>query len=125
MQPRFRRHLRFSRPAIVIVAALAVGARGAIAAAAVATVPGMPPVLHPDNLYSEAQAGRMSAAVAGALPRIYVPNLRSNDVYVIDPATHRSSTGSPLAAVRSTSCRHGTCRRCGSRTMRKGEPTAA
>ncbi|OXI93076.1 MULTISPECIES: YncE family protein [Burkholderia] len=87
MQPRFRRHLRFSRPAAVIVAALAVGARGAIAAAAVATVPGIPPVVHPDNLYSEAQAGRMSAAVAGALPRIYVPNLRSNDVYVIDPAT--------------------------------------
>ncbi|MBY4725809.1 MULTISPECIES: YncE family protein [Burkholderia] len=89
MQPRFRRHLRFSRPAAVIVAALAVGARGAIAAAAVATVPGMPPVVHPDNLYSEAQAGRMSAAVAGALPRIYVPNLRSNDVYVIDPATYQ------------------------------------
>ncbi|OXJ07855.1 hypothetical protein CFB45_34770 [Burkholderia sp. HI2500] len=74
---------------MVIVAALAVGARGAVAAAAVATVPGMPPVLHPDNLYSEAQAGRMSAAVAGALPRIYVPNLRSNDVYVIDPATYQ------------------------------------
>lgn len=89
MQPRFRRHLRFSRPAIVIVAALAFGARGAIAAAAVATVPGMPPALHPDNLYSEAQAGRMSVAVAGALPRIYVPNLRSNDVYVIDPATYK------------------------------------
>ncbi|MCA8255958.1 YncE family protein [Burkholderia sp. AU31624] len=89
MQPRLRRHLRFSRPATVIVAVLAVGARGAIAAAAVATVPGMPPVVHPDNLYSEAQAGRMSAAVAGALPRIYVPNLRSNDVYVIDPATYQ------------------------------------
>ncbi|NIE60402.1 MULTISPECIES: YncE family protein [unclassified Burkholderia] len=89
MQQRFRRHLRFSRPAIVIVAALAFGARGAIAAAAVAAVPGMPPVVHPDNLYSEAQAGRMSAAVAGALPRIYVPNLRSNDVYVIDPATDK------------------------------------
>ncbi|MCA8102151.1 YncE family protein [Burkholderia contaminans] len=89
MQPRFRRHLRFSRPAIAFVAALAFGASRAIAAAAVATVPGMPPVLHPDNLYSEAQAGRMSAAVAGALPRIYVPNLRSNDVYVIDPATYK------------------------------------
>ncbi|RQT13248.1 YncE family protein [Burkholderia contaminans] len=89
MQPRFRRHPRFSRHAIVIVAALAFGAHGAVAAAAVATVPGMPPVPHPDNLYSEAQAGRMSAAVAGALPRIYVPNLRSNDVYVIDPATDK------------------------------------
>ena len=27
------------------------------------------------------------AAVQGALPRVYVPNLQSNDVYVIDPAT--------------------------------------
>ncbi|MBN3798060.1 YncE family protein [Burkholderia sp. Ac-20392] len=90
MQPRFRRHIRFSRPAIVIAAALVgFGARGAIAASAVTAVPGMPPVIQPDNLYSEAQAGRMSAAVAGALPRIYVPNLRSNDVYVIDPATYK------------------------------------
>ncbi|VWC48051.1 YncE family protein [Burkholderia lata] len=90
MQPRFRRHIRFSRPSIVIAAALAgFGAHGALAAPAVAAVPGMPPVINPDNLYSEAQAGRMSAAVAGALPRIYVPNLRSNDVYVIDPATYK------------------------------------
>ncbi|WP_175952131.1 YncE family protein [Burkholderia sp. BCC0405] len=90
MQPCFRRHIRFSRSAIVIMAALAgFGAHGAMAASAIAVVPGMPPVIHPDNLYSEAQAGRMSAAVAGALPRIYVPNLRSNDVYVIDPATYK------------------------------------
>ncbi|AYQ43537.1 MULTISPECIES: hypothetical protein [Burkholderia cepacia complex] len=90
MQPRFRRHLRFSRLAIVIAAALAgFCAHSAIAASAVAAVPGMPPVINPDNLYSEAQAGRMSVAVSGALPRIYVPNLRSNDVYVIDPATYK------------------------------------
>ncbi|WP_423372314.1 YncE family protein [Burkholderia sp. LMG 32019] len=90
MPLRFARHIRFPRPAIVIAAVLAgFGAHGAIAASAVAAVPGMPPVIHPDNLYSEAQAGRMSAAVSGALPRIYVPNLRSNDVYVIDPATYK------------------------------------
>ncbi|VWC61137.1 YncE family protein [Burkholderia lata] len=90
MQSRFRRHIRFPRPAVVIAAALAgFCAHSAIAAAAVAAVPGMPPVTNPDNLYSEAQAGRMSAAVAAALPRIYVPNLRSNDVYVIDPATYK------------------------------------
>ena len=53
----------------------------------VATVPGMPPVVDPANLYSEAAAGRMSAIARGALPRVYVPNVRSNDVYVIDPAT--------------------------------------
>ena len=54
---------------------------------AVATVPGMPPVTDPRNLYSEAAAGRVSPQVAGALQRVYVPNVKSNDVYVIDPAT--------------------------------------
>ena len=54
---------------------------------AVATVPGMPPVVDPTNLYSEASAGRLSPAVAGALQRVYVPNVRSNDVDVIDPTT--------------------------------------
>ena len=54
---------------------------------AVVAVPGMPPVTDPRNLYSEAAAGRMSPQVAGALPRVYVPNVKSNDVYVIDPAT--------------------------------------
>ncbi|MGE5443435.1 MAG: hypothetical protein ACM3SR_02410, partial [Ignavibacteriales bacterium] len=52
-----------------------------------ATVPGMPPVVDPTNLYSEVSAGRLSPAVAGALQRVYVPNVRSNDVYVIDPTT--------------------------------------
>ena len=59
------------------------------ARSAVATIPGMPPVPDPSNLYSETAAGRMSPAVAGALERVYVPNLRSNDVYVIDPATFK------------------------------------
>jgi YVTN family beta-propeller protein len=59
----------------------------AAAAASVTTVPGMPPVVNASNLYSEAGVNHMSAAVAGALQRVYVPNLRSNDVYVIDPAT--------------------------------------
>jgi YVTN family beta-propeller protein len=55
--------------------------------APIQTVPGMPPVLNPANLYSAAGPNMLSPAVAGALPRVYVPNLRSNDVYVIDPAT--------------------------------------
>jgi YVTN family beta-propeller protein len=54
--------------------------------AAVSTVPGMPPVVDPANLYSETAAGRISDAVRDHLERIYVPNLRSNDVYVVDPA---------------------------------------
>ena len=53
----------------------------------ITTVPGMPPVADAANLYSETRAGMMSPAVASALPRVYVPNLKSNDVYVIDPAT--------------------------------------
>ncbi len=53
---------------------------------AVATVAGMPPVVDAKNLYSEQGAGKVVAAIAGDLPRVYVPNLRSGDVYVIDPA---------------------------------------
>ena len=56
-------------------------------AQAIQTVPGMLPVIDPANLYSEAAAGRLSAAVVDALPRAYVPNRRSDDVSVIDLAT--------------------------------------
>jgi YVTN family beta-propeller protein len=55
----------------------------------VTTVPGMPSVTDPSNLYSEATAGKLSNVVSGALPRVYVPNVSSNDVYVIDPATYK------------------------------------
>jgi YVTN family beta-propeller protein len=57
-----------------------------LAPAQIATVPGMLPVSDPENLYSETGATHLSEAVRGHLERIYVPNLRSNDVYVIDPA---------------------------------------
>ena len=53
----------------------------------VQTVPGMPPVTNPDNLYSETARDKLSATVANHLSRIYVPNRSSNDVWVIDPAT--------------------------------------
>jgi len=78
-------------PRRVLAAGLAVtlSLLGALVAAgrAAEPLPGMPPVMDPANLYSETQAGRMSPAVTGALPRVYVPNRTSNDVYVIDPAT--------------------------------------
>jgi YVTN family beta-propeller protein len=51
------------------------------------TTPGMPPVPDPTNLYSAAASGRLEPAAAGVPPRIYVPNRRSNSVYVIDPVT--------------------------------------
>jgi YVTN family beta-propeller protein len=63
------------------------GAATAASAYAVATLPGMPPVVDPANLYSETSATHLSPAVRNALPRVYVPNVQSDDVYVIDPAT--------------------------------------
>ncbi len=63
----------------------------------------MPPVVDPANLYSETAAGKLSPAVAGDLPRVYVPHLQSNDVYVIDPATlqgRRQVQGRPQSAAR-------------------------
>src|SRR4029078_6224097 len=50
-------------------------------------VAGMPAAIDSNNLYSEAGVNRMSSAVAGDLPRVYVPNRQSNDVSVIDLAT--------------------------------------
>ena len=52
-------------------------------------LPTMPPVVDPANLYSEAGVGHLSPAVASALPRVYVPNVLSGSVDVIDPATMR------------------------------------
>src|SRR6266511_5263968 len=58
-------------------------------AATVTTVPGMPPVVDPTNIYSEQTAGKVSPTIANDLSRVYVPHVKSNDVYVIDPATLR------------------------------------
>lgn len=57
------------------------------AARAVQTVPGMPPVVDPNNVYSETRSDNLSPTVAKHLHRVYVPNRASNDVWVIDPAT--------------------------------------
>jgi len=62
---------------------------GAAMAQVTPALPGTPPVPDARNLYSTTGANQLSPAVAGALPRIYVPNLRSNDVYVVDPATRK------------------------------------
>ena len=53
----------------------------------VSVVPGMAPVLDPQNLYSEIASGKFTSATAGALERVYVPNRAENTVSVIDPAT--------------------------------------
>ena len=53
----------------------------------VKVVAGMPPVPDPQNIYSETTPNHMSSAVKDHLERIYVPNLRSKSVSVIDPHT--------------------------------------
>ena len=62
-------------------------ANAPVAVKGISTVAGMPPVINPQNLYSETAENKLSPAVKGDLERIYVPNLRSNNVSVIDPAT--------------------------------------
>jgi DNA-binding beta-propeller fold protein YncE len=47
----------------------------------------MPPLVDPKNVYSETAAGKLSPATAGALTRVYAPNLITGKVDVIDPAT--------------------------------------
>ncbi|TSA06576.1 MAG: YncE family protein [Comamonadaceae bacterium] len=55
--------------------------------ATVSTVGGMPPVVDSGNLYSETKIDQLEPEVKHDLQRVYVPNLRSNDVSVIDPKT--------------------------------------
>ncbi|MHB1514248.1 MAG: YVTN family beta-propeller repeat protein [Acidiferrobacteraceae bacterium] len=74
---------------IVVIAMAGVAVRVAAADTRISTVPGMPPVVNPKNLYSQAGPDMFSPAVAGALARVYVPNLRSDSVYVIDPKTFK------------------------------------
>ena len=69
------------------LAATAAGTSPAVPVAAVNTVAGMAPVVESDNLYSETRTDRMLPAVKQDLERVYVPNLRGNNVTVIDPAT--------------------------------------
>lgn len=53
------------------------------------TFKGMPPVVDPTNIYSEAGAAKSNPATAGALSRVYVPNEVSGTLTVIDPATRQ------------------------------------
>jgi YVTN family beta-propeller protein len=84
-----RRPIRAAGAAALLVAGLCgpFAARAADPPAPIQTVPGMPPVLDPSNLYSEIAAEKWNPSVHDHLQRVYVPNLRSNDVYVIDPRT--------------------------------------
>src|SRR5215467_13596822 len=62
----------------------------------VETVPDMPPVSDPSNLYSATGSDRFAPAAAGTPTRVYVPNRRSNSVSVIDPATRAITDRFPV-----------------------------
>jgi YVTN family beta-propeller protein len=86
-----------SKLAAAIILGLAAGSVGHLAHAGggisttmspvLTTVPGMPPLVDPTNLYSEIGPSHISPATNGALSRVYVPNHTSGDVSVIDPET--------------------------------------
>jgi len=84
---RYRKTCLASSVAAVLAGGCIAFAAIGASAATVQTVPGMPGVADASNLYGEAGANHLSPAVKGALARVYVPNLRSDDVYVIDPST--------------------------------------
>jgi YVTN family beta-propeller protein len=53
----------------------------------IAVVPGMPPVVDRNNLYSETTSDKVLDFVKDDLARVYVPNRAANEIWVIDPAT--------------------------------------
>jgi YVTN family beta-propeller protein len=53
------------------------------------SLPGMPPVRDPRDIYSEDHAGKLSPVVRGFPSLVYVPNSGSNTVDVIDPKTFK------------------------------------
>jgi YVTN family beta-propeller protein len=61
----------------------------AAAPALAGSLPGMPPVLDPRDIYSSDRPGMMSGAVKNFPNYIYVPNSGSNTVDIIDPKTFK------------------------------------
>jgi len=54
-----------------------------------APLSGMPPVLDPNNIYAANAANNLSDVVKNMPERVYVPNLQSSTVTVIDPKTFK------------------------------------
>ena len=53
------------------------------------TLPGMPPVTDPKNLYSDAGPGMLCPGVRNFPARVYVPNSKGDTVDIIDPNTYK------------------------------------
>jgi DNA-binding beta-propeller fold protein YncE len=63
--------------------------RAASAGGQVNTIPGMPGVRDPNNLYSETGAGMLCPTVKNFPARVYVPNSKGDTVDIIDPETYK------------------------------------
>jgi YVTN family beta-propeller protein len=63
------------------------------------TIEGMPPVVDPRNIYSEAGAGKTNPATEGAVFRVYVPNEASGTLTIIDPTTMKVIDTVPTGVV--------------------------
>jgi len=78
------------RPANSWVAGKAVAPQvAATSPARLSLLPGMPAPLRPDDLYAADRPDDLSPVVRHDRPLVYVPNLDSNTVSVIDPRTYR------------------------------------
>jgi DNA-binding beta-propeller fold protein YncE len=77
-----------SRRSILLVVAVWPIVAGLLPAA-INDLPGIPPVVDPNDIYSETHVGKLSATVRKFRDLIYVPNSGSNTVDVIDPGTFR------------------------------------
>jgi YVTN family beta-propeller protein len=83
MQATLRRFVTITTFGLAVL----VSAGGSGATSRVETIPGMPPVPDASNLYSETTPDKLSPALAGVPARVYVPNVKSHEVHVIDPVT--------------------------------------
>ena len=95
----FSKKLTVLAPTIALAAAW-LHSRDAITASAVvyaasarsvssSALPGMPPVLDPNNIYSADGPGMLCPAVKNFPSRVYVPNSKSDTVDIIDPNTYK------------------------------------
>ena len=64
-----------------------------------AGLPGMPPVLNPNDIYAADRPGALSQVVKGFPPLVYVPNSESDTVSVIDPTTYKVLTTFPVGGL--------------------------
>jgi YVTN family beta-propeller protein len=85
-------------PVLLAGLALMACARATSGAGGASAGSGASPAQNAVNVYAATGATNLSPTAARALARIYVPNLKSNDVYVIDPATLKVVDRFPVGA---------------------------